>query len=203
MSTALASARWSQQHTMMPDWTEHYWASRSHPSRQVVIEALRELGPWSTLVELGCNAGPMLAQIHEAFPGAHLEGVEINARAAEACGYNVPTARVHLADLMAWLPHQDANSYDVLVTHYTLAYVAPGDLPAVLSQCLRVAKTLVLAEPLGQERLLYGYPEWSHDYPRELFSQGSVIRVTPVDPPEGNLNAVVSARRRATRGLAA
>ena len=197
--TTIATEKWGKQHLSMPDWTEHYWRSREKPARQEVLTQLKGLWPFESLVELGCNSGPMLSLIHDAFPETRLAGLETNALAVEACARNVPGITVHLGDLMRWLPERSAEAYDVILTYYTLAYISPEDLPAVLWQCWRVCgKGLLLAEPLARPDepagLVYHYPEWRHDYQRVLRELGVTSTVYPCSR-DGYLNDILVAQK--------
>lgn len=195
MSTQVAEQHWSKQHENYgPGWCDLYWDSRGLVSRQAVLEQLRLLPEWRTLVELGCHSGPMLGVIAPAFPRASLTGVEVNPVAAEAARKNVPTANIITEGMCSWIEKQPDKSTDVLVTHYTLAYVSPVDLRAMLWHVMRVAKHCVLAEPMVlAERdagLVHGFPEWRHAYGTVLEALGHEYRVIPC-PPVGNLNAVL------------
>lgn len=194
--TQQVAAKWSRQHESYgPGWAENYWRTRGEPSREAVVQGLKRLSPWTSLVELGCNAGPQLAAIRGAFPEASLGGIDVNPQAISAAHQNVPDARCEVRSLWDWLPAQPAASIDVIVTHYTLAYVSPEDIQAILAQMARATRVgLVIAEPTGPECMVYAYPEWQHPYP-ELLKDLGVQRAeaAPVEPPNGHLNAVTTA----------
>lgn len=199
MSTRVAEAHWAVQHQNYgPGWAESYWSSRVLPSRQAVLDVLARLKPpWKTLVELGCNSGPMLARIAEAFPDAKLAGIEVNQTAAEAAAKNLPGATILRAGMTEWIQAQPEQSFDVLVTHYTLAYVAPQDIEAMIWHCRRVACHVVLAEPTTLSTdtpagLIYAFPEWRHDYAKIAKTQKAKSAVAPLAEPVGHLNAVVT-----------
>ncbi len=190
MNTALATAKWQIQDRSRPDWIEHYQQSRNLPSRDAVLGVLETLEPFHSLLELGCHAGPMLDRVRERFPSVALFGVEANAKAAAACPFQCRNM-----DLMEYLPTQPRNAADIILTHYTLAYISLRDLPGVLAQCVRIAgKAIVLAEPTGPERLVYDYPEWRHDYPGLLRSLGLKVTEQIIDGP-GHMNAITVATR--------
>ena len=179
--TLLTAAKWAKQHEAYgPGWTENYWRTREDPSRVAVVEALTTLPPWTTLVEIGCNAGPQLHLIAKTFLGKQLYGIDVNPVALQAGRQNVSSATFTEASLWEWLPLQTGRAWDVLISHYTLAYVAPEDLSAILAQCLRVAKCgLVLAEPTALPGaplgLVWSYPEWRHPYMETLESLGAQV----------------------------
>jgi len=190
----LVVEKWKRQHQGQPNWVQHYWDSRSLPSRGLVIEGLRSLEPWGSLAELGCNSGPMLAEIQSAFPETHVAGIEPNLVAARAAqsylGERVP---IFYGSLQEWLA--DEPLVDVLVTHYTLAYIAPSQLrPILADMCHSAKRGLVLAEPMGPEALIWEFPEWRHDYVTVLQSLGLTDFTTAPVEGVGNLNAILVAR---------
>lgn len=195
--SALALTRWKHQHlaSESPEiWLEGYRASGKLPSRSVVLEGLAWCQPWESLVELGCNAGPMLSLIRETWPQAGLIGIEPNPvagqRAREILGEDIQITETSLQE---WL--ESEHSPDVIVTHYTLAYLPPEEIRPVLAQMCRSARRgLVLAEPMGQEQLIWTYPEWSHDYVGHLISLDKTDIVFQEITGVGNLNGVLACR---------
>lgn len=182
-----------------PEWVEEYRNSGKHLSRHLVLEQLTNI-EWRTLVELGCHEGVMLRRIKETFPGTQVSGIDVSPQAVKSArddwGLDVTETT-----LMTWLPSVARKSYDVVLTHYALAYVSPDDLPGVISQCLRVAsKAIILAEPTGPGKTLnscvaftsigerINFPEWQHDYPRVFAKFGVDVESIPVEPPVQALN---------------
>ena len=49
------------------NWVEDYWNSWKHPHRKVIIDELKKLPRFTTLLEVGCNCGPNLSNIKLAF----------------------------------------------------------------------------------------------------------------------------------------
>ena len=195
MITDLVVEKWKRQHQGQPEWTRHYWESRSLPSRALVISGLQGLQPWRSLAELGCNSGPMLSEIQSAYPRATLIGVEPNIVAARAAqvylGSGTP---IFHGTLQEWL--DTASPVDVLVTHYTLAYISPSQIRPVLANMLQIAnKGLVIAEPMGEEALIWEFPEWRHDYVKHLSSLGITEFSGAGVEGVGNLNGVLVARK--------
>lgn len=190
MNTAEATVKWSHQHLSRYDWIEHYNASAGLVSRNVVIAALTSLGEFGSLIELGSHAGVMLRRVEEMFPQAILYGVEANKKAADSSPYETWNE-----DLMSFVTRRPRNFCDIVLTHYTLAYISPQDIPGVLSQCVRIArKAVVFAEPTGPSRLIWQYPEWQHDYPALLKKLGLNVTTYPVEGPD-NLNLVTVGTR--------
>jgi len=50
------------------DWIETYWKTITHPHRDTLLEVLNQV-EFDSVLEIGCNCGPNLARIKEAFPG--------------------------------------------------------------------------------------------------------------------------------------
>lgn len=192
--TGFIAGKWRLQHEEAPstvEWLDHYWQSRGWESRDVVLEAVAKLAPTSVL-EIGCHVGPMLDRIHERFPEITLHGIDVNQPALDSARQRLP-GTFTCADFMSWLPQQPARSVDVVLSHYTLAYAAPGDIKAVLSQMHRLARRgVIIAEPMGPEKIIHSYPEWQHPYPQYLQDLGLVpFQLYPLVKGELKLNYVL------------
>jgi trans-aconitate methyltransferase len=175
-------------------WVERYWDDDRSPRRDSLVQAIREsFGAPANVLDVGCNAGPNLRRVHAEFPQCALAGFDVN---AEAIGF----ARERFAELATAvdlrigtfddeLPRYGNDTFDLLISSFSLAYVPPRDLPRVLGHCVRVARRgLVLAEPLPfddrrPEGVLSGTPDWRHDYKRVLADLG-VTNVRTSDEPE-------------------
>lgn len=202
--TAEATAHWATRHESRPDWARHYWESTGLPHRQIVLDVLADLPPWDSLLELGCNAGPNLRLIGQAWPLAELVGLDVNPAALEEARTQRrqgALSRVALLqgtipdDLMGW----PTGSVDVVLSVYALAYVAPADLTRTLFEAQRIARqALVLAEPMPTPEAPAGLIpdagrlEWRHDYATPLTAWGHRVTVRPV-PPVDALNACLLA----------
>ena len=190
---SMALEKWKHQHLSRPDWAEMYFASQGLPSRSLVLAGLKWIEPWTSLAELGCNSGPMLQVIHQAYGQAHLTGVEPNHIALDAAKTSCPYLNPYLGSLQEWLSTEP--TVDVLVSHYTLAYLSPEEIRPILAQMCSVAKRgLVLAEPMGEEKLIWSWPEWSHDYLGHLISLGKEEFAEAPVSGVGNLNSVLACR---------
>lgn len=171
------------------DWLDAYWKSRDGVDRQQVID---HLPPFWSLLELGCNCGPMLAAVHARKPGVKLGGVDISEEAVQECQERVPSALVTYADLMDWLPDQPDQSWDVVLTYFTLAYMEPTDLIGVVEEMLRVGRYIAIAEPTATHRMYAQETKkqeahmsfWVHNYPglcADLGVEPQVILLNPTD----------------------
>lgn len=126
------------------------------------------LPQFRTVMEVGCAVGTNLRMIREAFPWTECSGSDLNAGAIAYARAKQPTVLFRVADALAdsatWAP----RSIDLVISCYTLAYVAPHDVATVLRRAVRAAKVgLVLTEPVGDgPGLVNGlsFPEWRHSY---------------------------------------
>jgi hypothetical protein len=109
--------------------------------------------------------------IRQVFPWVAVEGLEVSSEASIFAQEQFkldPAVRITCGDMLheseVWDPHE----VDVVVSCYSLAYVAPEDLSDLLEAVVRsAAKAVVLVEPM------YGPPgrmpvqytaEWRHTY---------------------------------------
>lgn len=210
--TLIAGDWWARPRgTDAPAWIAQYQQSVSHRHRTAIVEQVQALGA-ETLLEVGCHCGPNLMRLAKDCPTLQMLGVDVNAEAVRAGQQWMRTAglseRVKLSvgrmpEALMGLP---TGSVDVVLSCYALAYIAPGDIDAVLYEMGRIAaKAVVLAEPIpgpGQaleKRALTGYSEWVHDYSTATqwiaTWRGMRLSTTPVTPPVDRLNAVLVAHR--------
>lgn len=179
------------------DWVDTYWNADRTPRRDRIVEALRAtFGTPSSVLDVGCNAGPTLRRVAAEFPGCALSGFDINSEA-------IAGARRHLAEIglsadlsvgsfYEVLPATASNSADVVISSFALAYVPPAQLPGVLADVMRIAvRGAVLAEPhafaghRGAGVLTVPWHDWRHDYAAVLVGLGvSRDRIAVSDEPE-------------------
>lgn len=172
-----------------------------------MVQALAGLGGVRTVLEVGCNSGPLLRCLQAA--GYVACGVDLNASAVALARASGLTAVV--GAVPGFLARLDRGGVDVVVSSYCLSYTAPPDLPGLLAECLRVARVgLVLVEPMvatgqasaeviSQSRQ---YIEWRHDYveaieaARQQLGGDQMLEtvVTPKHSPDNDLNGVLVAR---------
>lgn len=193
-------------------WITNYQQSVRARHRDVIARLVGAVAPTSVL-ELGCHCGPNLVRLAQDYPGIReLVGIDANADAiTEGTRWmaqlrlesRVTLAQGRLPQAISALPDR---SVDVVLTCYALAYVAPGDLDAVLWEMGRVARTaVVIAEPMTigipgqQKRSLSGYVEWAHNYLDASHWigtwRGCTLQMTPIDPPVDQLANVLVVRR--------
>lgn len=178
------------------EWVAGYWNDHGSPRRDALIGALRDhFGAPSSVLDVGCNAGPSLRRVAREFPGCELRGFDVNADAIE--GARRGFAKLGIAgDLSVGsyyevLPATGADSVDVVVTSFALAYVPPARLDGVLAEIVRIAvRGAVLVEPHalpGRPAGVLATPwyDWRHDYRAALIRLGvKADRITVADLPE-------------------
>lgn len=104
----------------------------------------------STLVEIGCGDGALLAELSRRALADELDGFELSAPAAAiARGREIPGARRIEAFDGARVPAQD-SCYDLAVVSHVLEHVP--DPPALLREAARVAEWVLVEVPLEANR---------------------------------------------------
>jgi len=204
---------WEAKAADGPSGWAAYWATVQAPHRTALVDALRTVAPFDSLLEVGCGPGVNLWRIHQAFPDADIVGMDIANAAidygseifarADLDGTLQGSGRVTLCaaalpDDLAQLPVDDV---DVVLSCYALAYLPPEALDVALGAIVTIARQgIVLAEPMVEpgfaEGLTSRLPEWRHDFLgwfRE-HAPGWRIALWPM-PPVDRLSMTLIARR--------
>lgn len=147
------------------NWVEDYLASKTHPHRRLIIEALKTF-EWESLLEVGANCGPNLDLINDHFRDKRLVGIDANRDAVAFAQRAVvrPNVSVVEGDLRT-LPY-DSESFDAVLSDATLLYVEPRDIVPTLQEMNRVCKkAIILVERYSKDRLgaEVGHV-WGRDY---------------------------------------
>jgi predicted O-methyltransferase YrrM len=193
-------------------WITNYQKSLGVRHREAITAIVAELQVTSVL-EIGCHCGPNLVKLAEANPQLQAAGIDVNADAIAAGQAWVAQRGLDTRVELAVRRFPEGTStvatgiVDVVLSCYSLAYVAFDDLDAALYEMGRLARrAVIIAEPmvLGDQmgsgrQELSGYREWTHNYERALRWIGSLAdmttRVVMVDPPVDRLNAILVATR--------
>ncbi|MFZ2152247.1 MAG: class I SAM-dependent methyltransferase [Minisyncoccia bacterium] len=167
------------------DWVKDYWASRNHPHRKHMLEAIKELDP-KEVAEVGCNCGPNLSLIHENFPHIDLYGMDASPDAI-SFGKKMLCKHVNLVDGdFAYLPWRN-NTMDVVIADASLMYAKPDDIEEVVSGLVRVAvKAVIIVDRCSDESVVTG-AVWAHPYEKILKGMGlktKIKKFTKEDWPE-------------------
>lgn len=202
---------WRQKRTEGPSGWASYWDTLHAPHRDALVETLRALPPFETLLEVGCGPGVNLWRIQEAFPEADLTGLDVSQAAvndgaarfaaADHEGRLSGTGRVALC--AGELPEalKAMGDVDVVLSCYVLAYLPPREILPTLTALLQLAQqAIVLAEPM----VIPGVPpgpthmplEFRYDYLRWFQSQAG-WQVTTMKPLIVNrMNRLLVAQRK-------
>jgi SAM-dependent methyltransferase len=166
-----------------------YSDDRDHPHREHLAEEIAKLGPFTSVLEIGCNSGPNLLLLARRFPTSRFTGVDINRRALEAgrerlkkeCLANVDLFEAKADDLSRF---PDKN-FDVTFSDATFLYVGPDKFGAAVLEMTRVTRKALLFNEWnlaggGKEPASLWYDlHWVHDYATLLarFVPGAKITV--------------------------
>lgn len=174
------------------DWKTSYLDTWNHPHRKLIVEALKSF-PWTSLIEIGCNAGPNLAAIVKALPGKQLGGVDLNPEAIELCQstFQGGLFKVNSGDdIMISDKSCDVTLYDMC-----LIYVSPFKINKYLEETKRITRNYVVLCEFDSsnwfKRLLVKFQSGynMHDYKKILTKQGfyDIIKykLRPQDWPGG------------------
>ena len=188
-------------------WITNYQQSTTSRHRDVIAAIVRELQP-ETLLEVGCHCVPNLIRLAAELPQLEMLGLDANTEAiqagrqwVEARGYRdrIQLNVGRVPDQTVSLP---SGAVDVVLSCYTLAYIAPPDLDMVLYDLGRLAtRAVILAEPMTDAAesqwpaSFGGYQEWVHNYRARVpwlnSWSGMILDSFAIDPPVDRLACVV------------
>ncbi len=164
-----------------------YWESIDHPHRELLVKSIASFEPTSVL-EVGCNAGPNLFKLAKEFPHARLVGIDVSSAAIEygmdkfrENGIKNVELKVGKAEDLRAFPNA---SFDVVFTDAVLIYVDSNDIETVVDEMIRVAsKGVVMVEyhdpeanPKGSFIYKKGY--WKRDYSRLMATRKETKNVS-------------------------
>ena len=200
----MSLAFWTRKPATGPGGWDAYWNTLQAPHRDALIDALRKLPAFDSLLEVGCGPGVNLYRVLQAFPDVDVTGLDVSQgaidfadrRFQEAMGNGELPGRGRAALCSGALP--DAldvmEPVDVVLSCYGLAYVHPVDIRRTLEQLLQLARrAIVLAEPMAMpgaptglipnlgatsrpHEFRYDYLRWFHE------GVGGRWRVTSLKP---------------------
>lgn len=195
-------------------WVANYRESLAKRHRDVIVDIVRDLGPVSSVLEVGSHCGPNLIRLAQALPEIEqLTGIDVNAdavaagnawAATEGYGERIQMVAGRVPEHTSPLPD---GCVDVVLSCYALAYIAPADLDATLYEMGRLARVaVILAEPMRQDgkpssarQTVSGYHEWDHDYINALRWVGTLRSagqsIVAIDPPVDALASAVVLRK--------
>ncbi len=166
----------SHKDWLYPDggWIEGYEKSAEHPHRARTIELLKELAPFDSLLEIGCNVGPNLKLIREKFPKVMTSGIDPNEASVEASHAFVPGAGVIVGDVRNLLNLFPMKSFDVILADASLMYVEPEEISAVMDAIALVSKkaVVIIERCTDSKKGSVAGGVWGRDYETLLKERG-------------------------------
>lgn len=141
-------------------WMKKEDAPIDHPHRIILLEKIKELYPFDSVMEIGCGVANNLLLFKKEFPKIKVAGLDKNKpKIDKAKSVLKADFKVGMADS---LPFED-KSFDIVLTDQTLIYVPPETIEKVKSEMLRVArKAIVMVEFHSGELTELGYTAFNH-----------------------------------------
>lgn len=184
------------------EWLKGYGESWDRPHRHLLVECVAQFEPISSVLELGCHAGPNLRLLATRFPDATISGVDVNLASIEEARRSLgefPNVIAKHADLRRELESTHNDAVDCIVSCFALAYIDPQAVVEVLGNAWRAtSKALILMEPHPWPDQTADPSGWRHDYPALLERAGCPTAQTEAldrDSRVGELNAVTIAAK--------
>jgi spore coat polysaccharide biosynthesis protein SpsF len=155
-------------------------------------DAILQVAPAASVLEVGCNLGGNLRWIVDRLPAGHVWGVDVNREALRRLRADLPG--VNAVEAVAReLPFRD-RWFDLTFTVGVLIHQPASTLPLVLSELVRCSRRWVLcAEYFAETTVEVPYRDqpgalFKRDYGRvvhELFPELALRRSGHVDKPDG------------------
>ena len=148
------------------DCGEDYWNSREHSHRKLVVDAIQELMPAHSLLEVGCNSGPNLKRVSKVYPKMELAGMDVNKEAIELGRVCIPNIDLQVGDIRDDLVKFENKSFDVVLSDAVLIYTKPKNIEDIAKHFVRIAKKgIVLIEYFSDSVLgEIKNSHWARDY---------------------------------------
>jgi len=103
--------------------------------------ALRSVGPFRTMLEIGANIGMNLRAIELLYPGVEKVALEINRRACEELRQALPDVEVIEGSIVDRYP---SSAFDLVISKGVLIHLNPDDLPETYRKMGSAARRFVL-----------------------------------------------------------
>ena len=158
------------------NWVEEYWGSINHSHRHLILKAIRRIGCFDSLLEMGSNCGCNIAYLKEKLPDSRAKflGVDINIDALFTGMERMPDVRFLRCPLLD-LDFIKDDSFDIVLSDAVLLYVEDGK--KIIDIMAKIAKKgIILAEWKAEgEQILHGH--YARDYAKLLKEQGKFQKV--------------------------
>lgn len=151
-----------------PNWILGYWESVEHPHRKKIIEKLRKIPEWKSLIEMGCSVGPNLRLINDEFHGKVLYGVEPSAAAVRFAKDNLHGVYIQEGDLLS-TSHEPC---DVVLADAMMMYIQPEQINEAMDKLCSLAKKAVIIVDRCAETDESNGHIWARNYSKLLTERG-------------------------------
>lgn len=176
------SEYWKDRGIDKHDWITEHWQTKNHPHRKQIVNILRKLQPWSSLLEIGCGSGANLYRIRKKFIGAELIGTDVNTDEIRFATKKMSENKYAIGAI----EDIDIPKVDIILCDAVLLYVEPLNIQEVMKKITENArKAIILVEWLGKDKLgTVEEDHWARNYPELLKDYGWKTRMKKVIWPE-------------------
>lgn len=172
----IGEAHWLRSHGQ--GWLDIYWSSCAQPWREPLMEALRTVAPYKTVLDIGSNCGAIAPLILTASYDAHITGVDLSVDAIEYAKRLFPKHRWQAGSVIEWLA-ANTQTFEIVTSSGVLGHIAPEDIDFVLTHISTIAtRAIVLQQRVispnypREEQMPTHVTEWRYDYVGRLFRLG-------------------------------
>lgn len=136
---------------------ERYWESQRHLGRRKWFAIKLRDYKFDSIYEVGCNSGPNLWYVNEAFENKRIGGIDINPEAIKFASEKLPDAEFSVGSLYE-LDTED--KYDIVFTSGVLLHIPPDQVKSVILKCIEKANKYVIhMETQGSDKVITGPAE--------------------------------------------
>lgn len=167
------------------NWVDGYMQSMSHPHRDLVIKALALVKGWHSLLEVGCNVGPNLWKIHDAFKNRELYGIDPSPAAvkyAEAARLMLGGPLIKRGEIATLSDRQ----FDVILADAVLMYIPGEEIREVMTKLSQKArKAFIIVDRFAES--IEGEPSGhvtARNYTALLKENGFVVEAKKMAPED-------------------
>lgn len=148
------SKQWWRTRDEQQSSAEGFWNQREHPARTAIGEEIAKLDG-SSLLEVGCHAGPNLWAVTQRKLFDRVAGTEISPTILSYAKDTLPHRLGRSVDLREAycddLPFADGE-FDITLLSVTLCCIGPEEILQSLDEVLRVTRRwIVIAEPFDDD----------------------------------------------------
>jgi len=173
-------------------WVEDYWASESHPHRQLIVDAVGHCEPFESLLELGCSVGVNISLLRKKFPylkDSNLAGIDINEDSIKSAKEHLPAIDWQVRGLDRVLPFVE-KSFDIVLADAVLMYIDSTHIESMIGEMDRVSKKAIVVCDWYDESLKGVVKDfhWARDYGKLLEVLGYKVEKVKITKAYWNSN---------------